>query len=216
MCWPYYLKSRPKDRSVNDFLMDTIALCPALAERLRDARLLADAEATGNYSYSTRETRGPDYLLLGDAFAFVDPVFSSGVYLAMHSAFVGADLVHARLTKSSAERAAARRFDRVMRRGPREFSWFIYRVTNPTMRDLFMAPKNVLRVREAILSLLAGDIFGRTPIWPSIAAFKTIYRVTSLVHARRTIDAIRRRRDNIRDVDAPAAAAAAGSARLTA
>ncbi len=216
VCWPHYLKSRPKDRSVNDFFMDTIASCPALAERLRDARLLADAEATGNYSYATTAAHGPDYLLLGDAFAFVDPVFSSGVYLAMHSAFVGADLVDARLKNASTAKAAARRFDRVMRKGPREFSWFIHRVTNPTMRDLFMAPKNVLRVREAILSLLAGDIFGRTPIWPSIVAFKTIYRVTSLIHAKRTIDAIRRRRVNIRDVDVPAAASHAGSARLTA
>jgi hypothetical protein len=87
-----------------------------------------------------------------------------------------------------------------MVKGPREFSWFIYRVTNPTMRDLFMAPKNVFRVREALLSLFAGDIFGRTPIWPSIFVFKTIYRISSAFNARRTIDAIRRRRDNIRDV----------------
>ncbi len=55
-----------------------------------------------------------------------------------------------------------------MRHGPREFSWFIYRMTNPTMRDLFMSPRNVLRVKEALLSVLAGDIFGKTPIWRSL------------------------------------------------
>ena len=177
---------------------------------LERARVLARVEATGNSSYRSTHAQGPDYLLLGDAFAFVDPVFSSGVFLAMNSAFVGADLVSARLAAASssqarAVRAATRRFDRVMVKGPREFSWFIYRVTNPTMRDLFMAPRNILRVREALLSLFAGDIFGRTPIWPSIFVFKTIFRVSSLFNARRTIDAIRRRRVNIRDVDGPVA-----------
>ena len=221
VCWPYYLKSRPKERSLNDFFLDTIALCPQLADRLKSATRLADVEATGNYSYTATHAQGPDYLLLGDAFAFVDPVFSTGVYLAMNSAFVGADLVDARLSKSAevrAEvRAAAKRFDDVMIKGPREFSWFIHRVTNPTMRDLFMEPRNVLGAKEALLSLFAGDIFGKTPIWPSIFAFKTIYRMTSLFNARRTIAALRSRRDNIRDVDTKEpASSGCESSRVTA
>jgi flavin-dependent dehydrogenase len=216
VCWPYYLKTRGKDRSLDAFFMDTIALCPPLAERLRDARLISDVEATGNYSYSSTHARGPDYLMLGDAFAFIDPVFSSGVFLAMNSAFAGADLVDARLRATRAVAAASRRFDDVMVRGPREFSWFIYRVTNPTMRDLFMAPKNVFRVREALLSLFAGDIFGKTPIWPSIFVFKSIYRISSLFNARRTIAAIRRRRDNIRDVGPQGSASDAAPVRVTA
>jgi flavin-dependent dehydrogenase len=216
VCWPYYLKTRGKERSLDRFLLDTIALCPALADRLRNAHLVADAEATGNYSYQCTHAQGPDYLMLGDAFAFVDPVFSSGVFLAMNSAFVGADLVDARLTKPSAVRAAAKRFDYVMKKGPREFSWFIYRVTNPTMREMFMGPRNVLRVREALLSLFAGDIFGRTPIWPSIFAFKSIYWLSSLFNARRTLDAIRRRRHNIHDEDAPGTTPDGASARASA
>ena len=216
VCWPYYLKSRPKDRSLDDFFLDTIALCEPLAKRLERAKLLSAVEATGNYSYTTTHAQGERYLLLGDAFAFVDPVFSSGVFLAMNSAFVGAELAEAKLADDArAVRAAARRFDEVMVKGPREFSWFIYRVTNPTMRDLFMAPRNMFRVREALLSLFAGDIFGRTPIWPSIFVFKSIYRISSLFNARRTLDALRRRRENIRDVETPPHGEAGGS-RVTA
>ncbi len=44
-----------------------------------------------------------------------------------------------------------------MRRGPREFSWFIHRMTNPALRELFMRPANPLRTQEAVLSVLAGD-----------------------------------------------------------
>jgi flavin-dependent dehydrogenase len=198
--WPYYLKTRKKP--VPEFLMDTIALCPALAERLKDAELVTEAEATGNYSYACSRSHGPGYLLLGDAYAFVDPVFSSGVMLAMNSAFAGADAVDRCLREPARASAAMQRFDRVMRKGPREFSWFIYRVTNPTMRDLFMGPRNLFRMEEALLSVLAGDVFGKTPIGPHLLAFKFLYYGMSLLNFRRTLSAWLQRRRNIRPVDA--------------
>jgi flavin-dependent dehydrogenase len=197
--WPYYLKSRTQP--VRDFFLATIELCPPLAERLRGAELVSEVTATGNYSYSARRAHGRHYLLVGDAYAFIDPVFSSGVMLAMHSAFAGADAVEACLRTPSLARAALRRYERTARRGPREFSWFIYRVTSPTMRDLFMAPGNPMRMQEALLSVLAGDIFGRTPIWRAIWAFKWVYRILSLLNPRRTVSAMRRRRLNIRPAE---------------
>ena len=93
-----------------------------------------------------------------------------------------------------------------MRRGPREFSWFIYRMTNPTMRELFMAPRNVLRVKEALLAVLAGDIFSNRAIWPSVYIFKSIYYLDSLFHPRRTLAALRARTRHLLDAEpAPAA-----------
>jgi flavin-dependent dehydrogenase len=197
VCWPTYLKTR--QNSVQQFFMDTIALCPTLHERLQNAELVSPVEATGNYAYGCDKARGSNYLLLGDAFAFIDPVFSSGVYLAMNSAFAATDLVHATLREPAKVRAATRRFDQVMHKGPKEFSWFIYRVTNPMMRDLFMAPRNMFRVKEAVLSMFAGDIFGKTPIWPSLYVFKAIYYIGSFFNLRRTLDAARRREINISD-----------------
>jgi len=195
--WPYYLRARAKP--VNEFLMDTIALCPALAARLAGAERVSDAEATGNYSYVCDRTHGPGYLLLGDAYTFIDPVFSTGVMLAMHSAFIGAEAIDACLRRPAEAPRALARFDRQMRRGPREFSWFIYRVTNPTMQGLFMAPHNYLRMRDALMALLAGDVFERTPFRASLLAFKLVFYLTSLAHLGRTIRAWRRRRENIRD-----------------
>ena len=63
-----------------------------------------------------------------------------------------------------------------------------------------MEPRNVLRVKEALLSLLAGDIYGRTPIWASLGALKAIYYAVSLANFRRTYAAWQQRRKNIRDV----------------
>jgi len=205
VCWPYYLKSRNK-RSLPEFFRDTIALCPELEKRLACAVLVDDAVyATGNYAYSSTRCSGERYLMLGDAYAFIDPVFSSGVYLAMQSGFEGADAVETALDRPRAYASARRRFDKMMRHGPREFSWFIFRVTNPTMREFFMDPRNPLRVKEALLSLLAGDIYGKTPIWGSIRIMKALYYLVSIGNLRRTLRAWQRRRINIRDVEGSAA-----------
>jgi flavin-dependent dehydrogenase len=193
--WPYYLKTR--NTSLQEFFQATIGQCPPLAERLAGAAMITEPEATGNYSYKATSSHGDNYLLLGDAYAFIDPVFSTGVWLAMNSAAAGAEAVNTCLRQPAAAARALRSFDRLMRHGPRTFSWFIYRVTSPTMRDMFMNPRNMLRIKEALLSVLAGDIFGRTPIWRSLRAFKGVYYVLSALNLGRTIRATRQRRRNI-------------------
>jgi flavin-dependent dehydrogenase len=194
--WPSYMKTR--DTSAREFFLRTIALCPPLAERLKDATLCSEVEATGNYSYSCTHCHGERYFLIGDAYAFIDPVFSSGVMLAMVNAFAVAEAIHSIKTEPKRARAALRKFERAMTHGPKHFSWFIYRVTNPSMREMFLEPRNILRMEEALLSVLAGDIFGRTPIWGSLRAFKVVYYLYSFSHLGRTIKAQRQRAFNIR------------------
>jgi flavin-dependent dehydrogenase len=201
--WPYYMKTRGQ-RCLQQFFTDGIERCPALAERLRGAELVNEIEATGNFSYVSERNHGPNYLLLGDAYAFIDPVFSSGVWLAMNSGVIGAEAIDTCLKNPAAAGAALKRFDRLMKHGPKEFSWFIYRVTNPIMRDFFMGPKNIFRVKEALLSVLAGDIFGKTPIWNSLRMFKLFYYTANVLQPRRAYQGWKRRRFNIRRVDDPA------------
>jgi flavin-dependent dehydrogenase len=192
VCWPYYMKSRKSDPTT--FFMDTIAMAPKLAERLRDAQLTHGVTATGNFSYCADRMYGERHIMIGDAFAFVDPVFSSGVMLAMNSAFQGADVVDASLRDPARAPALLRKFDRSVRLGVDSFSWFIYRMTHPTLRDMFMGPGNALRMQEAVLSLLAGDLFRGTPIHWSLRVFKSVYYFLNLVHPRRTLAAWRLRR----------------------
>ena len=188
-------------RSLGQFLNDTIATCPPLAERLKGAKMVTEAEATGNFSYVSERNHGSNYLLLGDAYAFIDPVFSSGVMLAMNSGFEGAKAIDACLSRPREAAAALKQFDHVMKHGPKAFSWFIYRITNPTMRDIFMAPRNIFRVKEALLSVLAGDIFGKTPIWTGLCIFKVIYYLSFIGNFRQSLAGWQRRRVNIKPVD---------------
>src|SRR5258708_12472629 len=78
--WTYYMKTRKV--SVDQFLLDTIALCPMMAERLKDAMLMAPALATGNFSYRATRMTGDGYIMVGDPYPFIDPVFSTAVFLS--------------------------------------------------------------------------------------------------------------------------------------
>ncbi len=178
VCWPSYLKSR--QTNLDQFLWDTIALCPAVARRLTNAKLIMPAVATGNYSYRGGSMVGESHIIIGDAFAFIDPVFSTGVHLALNSAVLGADVVEAFL-KGEPDGAKRRaHFAKTMRRSLKAYSWFIYRFTQPALRGLFMSHRDILGMKEAVLSLMAGDAFRKTPIWFPIFLFKALYYVSTV------------------------------------
>ena len=141
---------------------------------------------------------GDGYLMVGDAWAFIDPVFSSGVYLAMNSAKLGADVVDAVLKDPASAPALYRQFERTVRRGVSTFSWLIYRMTSPVIRKLFMAPRNVFGVQSAVVSLLAGDVFRVGPVRPRLYLFRVIYYLNFLTHLPTSLRAWRKRQRDIR------------------
>lgn len=199
--WPYHFKSRG-ERDLETFFMDNVATVPPLAHSLANAQRVHPMEAAANFSYSSSTCHGPGYLMVGDAFAFIDPVFSSGVLLAMRGGEAAARCLNQCLQNPASEAAALAEFERTSRKGPRHFSWFIYRMTNPVMRDLFMGPRNVLRAEEALLSLLAGDLYGKTPIWNSLRFLKLVYYLNLVRHLPRSIRAYQNRQRQIQGADA--------------
>ena len=180
VCPPDFMKTRKTD--VTTFMRSLIAQSPALSERLADAQMTGPATATGNYSYRAKQMSGRNFIMLGDAYAFIDPVFSTGVYLAMKSAFLAVEPVIASLhqPKKQADRAL-RHFEAEVDSALDRFSWYIYRINSPAMRDLFMAPRNFLRMQEAVLSLLSGDVFGHSPIRFRLTLFKGLFYIKSFI-----------------------------------
>jgi flavin-dependent dehydrogenase len=192
VCHPSYLRTRKGDLS--NFFQQTIALSPQLSERLRTAEMIMTPIGTGNYVYRADRMGGDRYIMLGDAFSFVDPMFSTGVYMAMTSAFIGADVIETCLREPQKAAQAMRKFEITMRRGVDTFCWFIYRITTPALRDLFLGPKNYFHMEEAVLALLAGDVFRRTRIGTPLFLFKLIYYVNSFANWRQSLMAWRMRR----------------------
>ena len=193
VCWPEYLKQR---RGRNEaFLIETLKLMPAAWARMASAEMISEVRVTGNYSYTCSRMAGPGWVMVGDAYAFVDPVFSSGVYLAMHSGKQAAALVDAVLREPARESALQAAFTKRIRRGIRVFSWFIYRFNSPVMRNLFASPRNILRVEDGVISMLAGDVFDSAPVMRRLHLFKLIYGIGGVLNLRRFVgDLIVRKR----------------------
>jgi flavin-dependent dehydrogenase len=191
VCPAEFFKTRGSDLPA--FFRRLIASSPEIADRLRDAELVGEVTATGNYSYRSQQTTGDRFLMVGDACAFIDPVFSTGVYLAMLSAFAAVDAVDGCLRAPRKAARLLRRYDARTRRALGAFTWFIYRIREPAMRNLFMSPRNMFRVEEAVLSLLAGSVADGWSVRGRLYIFRAIYYVTKLAHLRFWVTGDRRR-----------------------
>jgi flavin-dependent dehydrogenase len=184
VCRPAYLKTR-RGQNV-DFLMATLNSNAQLAQRLAGATLIDnEVRVTGNYAYDATAMAGPGWILVGDAFAFLDPVFSSGVYLAMNGAEQAVDVVDRALREPKSEAVAQRRMQRRVEKGMRRFAFFIYRFNGPVMGNLFRNPRNLLQLEQGVISMLAGDVYDSRPVWLRLQMFKLIYGVGVMLDMRR-------------------------------
>ncbi len=73
--------------------------CPAVKERVSQGKRVAGFYATKDYSYRSRQAAGDGWVLVGDAFGFLDPLYSSGVLLALKSGQLAADCISEGLAK---------------------------------------------------------------------------------------------------------------------
>ncbi|HEY4214596.1 MAG TPA: NAD(P)/FAD-dependent oxidoreductase [Steroidobacteraceae bacterium] len=179
VCRPAYLKQR--QGTSKDFLLETLRHNAGLAKRIENAELIGDeVRVTGNYSYDSKQMGAPGWVLIGDAFAFLDPVFSSGVYLAMSGAEQAAAVVDIALREPGREMSLLRRLERRQRAGMSRFSFFIYRFNGPIMDRLFRKPRNLWQIEQGVISMLAGDLFDSKLVLSRLRAFKFIYALNAL------------------------------------
>ncbi|KAJ7898527.1 putative halogenase [Mycena olivaceomarginata] len=95
------------DKSLTAHYHAQLQLAPGLVRLLADGELISEIKSAGDYSYSATSYAGPNYRLVGDAAAFIDPFFSSGVHLALTGALSAASSIAASIRKQCTEREAA-------------------------------------------------------------------------------------------------------------
>lgn len=195
VCFPEYLKQRRGE--TESFLMKTLQSEPQVWARMQGAQRVAPVHVTGNYSYTCSRMAGPGWVMVGDAYAFVDPVFSSGVYLGMNGAEHAADVVDGALREPAREAALQRAMDKRLRRGLKHFTWFIYRFTTPVMQRLFNEPRNYWQVEQAVISMLAGDVFDNRAVLRRLRVFRAVYAITALGMAPTALRGWLRRRRQV-------------------
>jgi flavin-dependent dehydrogenase len=198
VCHPDYIKSRvvPLDQ----FLMDTLRQSPPIAKRMEKARPLTSTYAAANFSYRRETMCGDGYLMIGDAFAFIDPVFSSGVHLALNSGTIGAGVVDAYLRRSSDYPVRQKQFERAVRRGIDTFSWFIHRFNQPAFQALFVSTRRPPKIERAVLSLLAGDVFSQSKARFPLFLFKVVYYAVFVLNWKENWSVARRRKQGSRAI----------------
>jgi flavin-dependent dehydrogenase len=161
--------------SPKDLFLQRIQESPTVSARMREAEMVSDVTSTGNYSYYCDRSYGDGYIMIGDAFAFLDPVFSSGVLLAMTTGERGAGVAETWLENPARGKAEAARMEKDVRWAMARLSWLIYRINTPALRMLFMSPGNRWRVRDGLISLLGGNLSRSRGLVVPITAFKLIY-----------------------------------------
>jgi len=144
-----------------ELLEASIRRCPAARSHLAGATRVSEVHAASDYSYRCRRLVGDGYLLVGDAGAFIDPVFSTGVWLGMSSAEAAADRLAAALgaddgTGARLAPSAFAGYEREVRRHLRTYLRFVTRFYEPGFIDLFLQPTARLHIKEAVTTLMAG------------------------------------------------------------
>ena len=167
--------------SIEDFLDSRLRASPTVQARMATAERISPVTATGNYSYQSTRCWGDNHMMIGDAFAFIDPVFSSGVLLAMTAGERGAAIASRWIDDPAQGRRMARTFEREMRLGMGRISWLIYRINKPVLREMFMSPSNKLRMRDGLISLLTGNLRADPALRLPVLAFKATYYTLSLL-----------------------------------
>jgi flavin-dependent dehydrogenase len=198
VCHPDCIKSR--NAPLDQFLMTTLRQSPPIAKRMEHAKPLTTTYAAANFSYRRTTMAGEGYLMIGDAFAFIDPVFSSGVHLALNSGTMGAGVVDAFLRGAPDHARRLKEFERTVRRGIDTFSWFIHRFNQPAFESLFVSTNRPPKMERAVLSLLAGDVFAQSKARFPLFLFKVVYYAVFVLNWKINWTVARRRKRGTRTI----------------
>ena len=128
-----------------------------MAERMTHAERVTPVLARRDFSYRMQSLVGGNFALAGDAAGFLDPIFSTGVLLAMSSASMVADGVVARLRRS--DMTPLRKYERRMQSAIDKYFRFIANFYRREFLEVFLHPQPKFGMIEAIVGVLGGNVF---------------------------------------------------------
>ncbi|HRX84233.1 MAG TPA: tryptophan 7-halogenase [Phycisphaerae bacterium] len=139
-------------------LADEIAGCPAAQRRLDGAEQVGGVYVTRDFSYRARRIAGPGWLLCGDAFGFLDPVYSSGLMLALKMGELGADAIHDALAAGDVSAKRLGRHEEMIVAGMTSIRRLVYAFYDRNFsfgRFLADHPQQ----KDNLTRILVGDVF---------------------------------------------------------
>ena len=147
----------------NRMLQWAIARCPVVRHRMRDAVGPATNQVLADFSYTCKPIAGDGYFMVGDAGCFLDPIFSTGVTLAMKGAQQAVRHTTALLKNQTSPETARREYIDFVEGSTSVFWRLIRNYYNHSFRELFLNGTGPHDVHRAVISILAGHVFPRPP-----------------------------------------------------
>ena len=149
---------------------EELAKCPPLQRRLEGATQLFPIQSTKDFSYRANRIAGNNWVLVGDAFGFLDPVYSTGLFLALKSGEMAADAIIEAFRKDDFSEAQLGSFGPVFVNGMEAFRKLVYAFYTKEFsfaRFLSQYPE----YQGGIVDILSGDVFRKdvTHIFPAMA-----------------------------------------------
>ncbi|CAB3765520.1 NAD(P)/FAD-dependent oxidoreductase [Paraburkholderia humisilvae] len=127
---------------------------PTFAALIGDAPFLMPVRQIGGYAANVERLHGPGYVLLGNAGEFLDPVFSSGVTIALRSAHLAVQTLLRHLNGEAVDWLAA--YDRPLRKGIDTFRAFVERWYTGQLQDIIFYPEQTPSICRMVSAVLAG------------------------------------------------------------
>src|SRR5262249_43214872 len=131
--------------------------CPAVKRRVEVGRRVSGFFNTKDFSYRSTQISGPGWVLVGDAFGFLDPIYSSGVFLALKSGEMAADAVAAALKKGDVSGEALGHWGPLFVQGMDRMKRLVYAFYEGMSFGQFL--RKYPDCKRAIVDLLIGDVF---------------------------------------------------------
>jgi flavin-dependent dehydrogenase len=154
---------REENMSPDRMLQWGIARCPVMADRMRAAIGPQTNNVVADFSYYCRPYAGEGYFLIGDSATFLDPIFSTGIFVAANGAMSAVNLVDKILNgRTTPARARAIYIDQIEHCTGALFK-LIRQYYDHSFRELFLEGSGPLGVHRAVIGLLAGNVFPRPP-----------------------------------------------------
>jgi FADH2 O2-dependent halogenase len=144
-------------RSGEEFFRSLTGMNQNLKWSMRDAVQIRPWWIEADYSYDVERIAGPGWLLIGDAVRFVDPVFSTGVDVAMYSANYAFEAIHAVLRGGEDEEFACKEYE--ARVGDGVQAWYDLIAMFYRLRNIFTAYAVRKRFREKVVRILQGNLY---------------------------------------------------------
>jgi flavin-dependent dehydrogenase len=160
-----YTKAR-KGMSPQQLFEGAIAEQKEIGKILAGAKRVRPIDTTGNWSYRSRQFYGDRFLLVGDAAAFIDPLFSTGVLMAMMGGKFAAEAVDSALTDGDFQAERFSKYQEKAISGADLFKQLVHEFYGENLRKLLVMSGHNPTMCSIITSLLAGDVYKKA-LWQS-------------------------------------------------